>query len=56
LIERIADPSGSIANSSAARAWNSLLYSTSAGHAAKPFASKGAETTGQERAYTSPIW
>ena len=36
----MADPSGSFASSSAARAWNSLLYSTTAGHAATPAVSK----------------
>ena len=38
----IADPSGNSTISSAAKAWSSLLYSTTGGHAAKPTASKPA--------------
>jgi len=36
----MAEPSGNDVSSSAARAWNSGVYSTTGGHAAKPFASK----------------
>src|SRR6056297_2175987 len=36
----MADPSGSNASSSAARAWKSLLYSTTGGHAPGPLPSE----------------
>ena len=40
IISAIAEPSGRSSSSSAARAWNSLLYSTTGGHAPGPLPSE----------------